>query len=116
MRRLLLKLPQAPEYDQQKRSRCENKSDEFVTVGVCVQLVMAVVGWMGERKDVVIDKHAGQMPEHFRVGGECTDYTRSHHHSGAQLWLGSRRNWLVMLEWPYHGTPRKGSGSLSMSR
>ena len=32
------------------------------------------------------------------VCGEYTDYTRSHHHTGAQFWEGSSRNWSVFLE------------------
>ena len=46
--------------------------------------------------------------------GEYIDHSRSHHHTGALLWVGSSRNWSVFLERPYHGMPRKGSGSLSM--
>ena len=37
-----------------------------------------------------------EMPEHFQSVWEYTDYTRSHHHPGAQFWVGSSRNWSVM--------------------
>ena len=35
-------------------------SNVLVTVGVCVQLVMAVVGWMETGMEVVVCRHAGQ--------------------------------------------------------
>ena len=33
----------------------------------------------------------------------CGEYTRSYHHPGAQFWVGSRRNWSVILERPITG-------------
>ena len=51
--------------------------------------------------------HAGQSQGVGRMSGdavahpECetkTDDTRSHRRPGAQLWLGSKRNWSVFLE------------------
>ena len=39
--------------------------------------------------------------------GEYTDYTRSHHHPGAQFWVGSSRNWSVFLERPNTGRHEK---------
>ena len=39
--------------------------------------------------------------------GEYTDYTRSYHHPGALIWLGSNRNWSVFLERPNTGRHEK---------
>ena len=39
--------------------------------------------------------------------GEYTDYTRSHHHPGAQFWVGSSRNWSVFRERPNTGRHEK---------
>ena len=51
------------------------QADKLVTVGSCVQLFMAMVGWVGSGIEVVECMHAGQshgrlvacreMPEHF---------------------------------------------------
>ena len=38
-----------------------------------------------------------EMSEHFLSARYCTDGTRSHHHSGVELWVGSSRNWSVFL-------------------
>ena len=75
---------------------------------------------MGAGMEVVVGRHAGQSQGVGSMSGdtgafpECKVYTLITHHAGAQLWVGSSRNWSVFLEWPYHGTSRKGSGSLSM--
>ena len=42
--------------------------------------------------------YVGRCRSISRVYGEYTDYTRSHHHPGAQFWVGSSRNWSVFLE------------------
>ena len=39
--------------------------------------------------------------------GEYTDYTRSHHHPGAQFLVGSSQNWPVFLERPNTGRHEK---------
>ena len=48
------------------------------------------------------------------VGMPDIDFTQSHHHPGAQLCMESIRSWSVYLKRPMQGTPREGSGSLSM--
>ena len=45
---------------------------------------------------------------------EDTDDFWLYVHPGAQLLVGSRRNWSVFLEKPQHGTPTEDSNSLSM--
>ena len=55
LRRIVVELPQTPEDDPQKW-----KSDELVTVGACVWLVTAMVGWVGAGMEVVDGMHAGQ--------------------------------------------------------
>ena len=74
---------------------------------MCV-VVMAMVGWMGAGMELVFGKHAGQGQVVYvgrcrsisRVCGEYIDYTKSHHHPGAQFWVGSSRNWSVFLQRP----------------
>ena len=48
--------------------------------------------------------------------GEYTDYTPSHHHPGAQFWVGSSRNLSVFLERPYTGRHEKAPVSCSCCR
>ena len=48
--------------------------------------------------------------------GEYTDYTRSHHHPGAQFWVGSSRNWSVFLERPNTGRHEKAPVRCPCSR
>ena len=48
--------------------------------------------------------------------GEYADYTRSHHHPGAQLWVGSSRNWSVFLERPKTGRHEKAPVRCPCSR
>ena len=42
--------------------------------------------------------HVGRCRKISRVRGDYADYTRSHHHPGTQLGVGSSRNWSVFLE------------------
>ena len=65
--------------------------------------------------EVVDGVHAGQSQglgcmseilEHFPGARQHTDDTRSHRLPVAQLWVGSRRNWPVILRIPQHGAPR----------
>ena len=51
-----------------------------------------------------------------RVCGEYTDYNRSHHHPGAQFWVGSSRNWSVFLERPNTGRHEKAPVRCPCSR
>ena len=65
------------------------------------------------------DKTKGLVPcqkilEHFLSVRRCTDDARSHHRPGAQLWVGSSRNWSILLRRPWHRMPRAGSDLLSM--
>ena len=62
---------------------------------------------MGTKMEMVVCKHAVQSMSHVgrcrsisRVRCGYTNYTRSHHHPGAQLWVGSSRNQSVFLERP----------------
>ena len=48
--------------------------------------------------------------------GEYTDYTPSHHHPGAQFWVGSSRNWSVFLERPNTGGHEKAPVRCPCSR
>ena len=48
--------------------------------------------------------------------GEYTDYTRSHHHPGAQFWVGSSRNWSVFLERPNTGRHEKAPARCPCNR
>ena len=48
--------------------------------------------------------------------GEYTDYTRSHHHPGAQFLVGSSRNWSVFLERPNMGRHEKAPVRCPFSR
>ena len=50
------------------------------------------------------------------MSGEYTDYTRSHHHPGAQFWVGSSRNWSVFLERPNTGRHKKAPVRCPCSR
>ena len=50
----------------------------------------------------------------MEVRGEDADDTRSHRHPGVLFWVGLSHNCLVFLESPCHGTPREGSGLLSV--
>ena len=78
---------------------------------MCVA-VMAMVGWMEAGIELVLGKHMGQSKVvgrmwgdagAFPACGEYAYYTRSHHHPGAQIWVGSSRNWSVFLEGPNTG-------------
>ena len=54
---------------------CAWKADKFVTVGACVWLVVALVGWVEAEMEMVVNKNVRQsqeelvacrvMPEHF---------------------------------------------------
>ena len=92
----------------------------LVTVGVCVSLVMAVVGWVGAGMEVMDGMHAGQSQGGFRcslrVRGEDNDNTRSHRHLGAQLWVGSCQNRSVSLEDPNTGCHEKYPARCPFSR
>ena len=85
---------------------------------------------MGAEMELVLGKHAGQSQVVGRmsgdagaflesVGKECgvyTDYTRSHHHPGAQFWVGSSRNWSVFLKRPNAGRHEKAPVRCPCSR
>ena len=53
------------------------KADELITVDACVQVVMAMVGWVRAVIEIVVVRHAGQrwdglvacweMPEHIQI-------------------------------------------------
>ena len=53
---------------------------------------------------------------HFQSVWEYTDYTRSHHHPGAQFLVGSSRNWSVFLERPNTGRHEKAPVRCPCSR
>ena len=51
---------------------CAWKADELDTVGVCVQLAMAVVGWMRTGMEImVVGRHAGQGQGVGRMSGDA---------------------------------------------
>ena len=77
----------------------------------CMCVVRHGCGGLGGGRDVGGDlcacgtkpgscSHVWRCLSIFRVRVEFTDYTRLHHHPGAQLWVGSSRNWSVFLERP----------------
>ena len=61
---------------------------------------MQVVDGMHAGQSQVGWSHDGRCCSTSRVLGEVTDDTRSHRCPGAQLWLGSSRNWSVFMERP----------------
>ena len=72
LRRIVVELPQTPEDDPQKW-----KSDELVTVGACVWLVTAMVGWVGAGMEVVDGMHAGQSRWGGSLVGRCRSTSRA---------------------------------------
>ena len=60
---VVVELPQAPEDDPYKRLSCSWKAEELVTVGACMQLVVAMVGWVEAGMELVDGRQAGQNRE-----------------------------------------------------